>query len=79
MTRRLKSALPYPLISRWRVRADRVNKPGMKSCLGMLVILAALALVIGGAAAIWYLSESAEFSRKGKQAPPRAAPVSGVR
>ena len=51
----------------------------MKSCFGMLLILLVFVLVVGGSAAIWYLGESVEFSRKDKQAPPRAAPVSGIR
>lgn len=36
----------------------------MKSCLGMLIALLVLVVVIGGLAGIWYLSSSAEFSRK---------------
>lgn len=51
----------------------------MKSCLGMLLILLAIIILVGGGAAIWHLSESAEFSRKDKQAPPRAAPAAKVR
>lgn len=51
----------------------------MKSCLGMLLILLAFVLVVGGGAAIWYLSDSAEFSRKDKQAPPKAIPAPKVR
>jgi len=56
-------------------RVETASKPGMKSCLGMLLILLALMLVVGGAAAIWHLSESAEFSRKGGAPPPKAIPV----
>jgi flagellar basal body-associated protein FliL len=48
----------------------------MKSCLGMLLVLLVFFLVVGGAGAIWYMSYSAEFSRK-DQPPPRAAPVPG--
>lgn len=51
----------------------------MKSCLGILLVLLALFLVVGGGAAIWYLSYSAEFSRKGAATPPKAAPVPGIR
>jgi hypothetical protein len=36
----------------------------MKSCLGMLLTLIILLAVIGTSAAIWYLSDTAEFSRK---------------
>jgi hypothetical protein len=36
----------------------------MKSCLGMLLTLVILLAVIGTGAAIWYLSDTAEFSRK---------------
>jgi len=41
----------------------------MKSCLGMLIALAVLIAVIGTVAGIWYLSDSAEFTRK--EAPAR--------
>ena len=59
-------------------RRETASKPGMKSCLGMLLLLLAFVLVVGGAAVIWYLSYSAEFSRKDKL-PPRVAPASGIR
>jgi hypothetical protein len=36
----------------------------MKSCLGLLLALMILLAVIGTGAAIWYLSDTAEFSRK---------------
>jgi hypothetical protein len=36
----------------------------MKSCLGMLITLIILLAVIGSGAAIWYLSDTAEFTRK---------------
>lgn len=36
----------------------------MKSCLGLLLALIILVAVIGSGAAIWYLSDTAEFSRK---------------
>jgi hypothetical protein len=42
----------------------------MKSCLGLLFTLLVFTIVIGGGALIWYLSDTAEFSRKG---PPPAA------
>lgn len=41
----------------------------MKSCLGMLFALLVLIAVLGTATGIWYLSETAEFSRK--EAPAR--------
>ena len=57
----------------------------MKSCLGLLFTLLVFTLVVGGGAMIWYLSDTAEFSRTdGKSArgaanatgnPPRAIPV----
>lgn len=43
----------------------------MKSCLGILLVFFAFAAVIGGGGLIWYLSETAEFSRKDAQ---KAAP-----
>lgn len=46
----------------------------MKSCFGMLLALVLFALVIGGGGLIWYLSETAEFSRAGDN-PPVAVPV----
>lgn len=36
----------------------------MKSCFGLLVTLIILIAVIGTGAAIWYMSDTAEFSRK---------------
>jgi hypothetical protein len=36
----------------------------MKSCFGMLLTLIILIAVIVSSAAIWYLSDTAEFSRK---------------
>lgn len=50
----------------------------MKSCLGILLVLFTLVAVIGGGALIWYLSNTAEFTRKGAGAatpsgsPPKA-------
>jgi hypothetical protein len=51
----------------------------MKSCLGLLFTLLVFTVVVGGGALIWYLSQTAEFSRKGaagdSPAPPKARPV----
>ena len=47
----------------------------MKSCLGMFVTLLVFTLVVGGGALIWYLSDTAEFSRSTDGAPPKAIPV----
>jgi len=44
----------------------------MKSCLGMLLTLVVLLAVIVSAATIWYLSSSAEFSRKDAPVPAAA-------
>ena len=41
----------------------------MKSCLGMLLALVVLVAVIGTLAAVWHLSDTAEFTRK--EAPAR--------
>ena len=41
----------------------------MKSCLGMLLTLVVLLAVIVSGAAIWYLSNTAEFTRKDAPAP----------
>jgi flagellar basal body-associated protein FliL len=57
-------------------RREIASKPRMKSCLGMLLILLAIVLLVGGGAAIWYLSDTAEFSRKDARQPaPKAAPA----
>lgn len=40
----------------------------MKSFFGMLLVLIVLVAVIGGGALLWYLSDTAEYSRK--DAPP---------
>lgn len=37
----------------------------MKSCLAILLVFSTLVAVIGGGALIWYLSNTAEFTRKG--------------
>jgi hypothetical protein len=42
----------------------------MKSCLGLLLTLLILVAVVGAGAAIWYLSSTAEFSRKEAPAAP---------
>lgn len=42
----------------------------MKSCFGLLLTLLILAAVIGTGAAIWYLSNTAEFARKEAPAAP---------
>ncbi len=52
---------------------------GMKSCLGLLAVLTVFILVVGGGGLIWYLSETAEFSRtdgSGVESapPPKAIP-----
>ena len=54
----------------------------MKSCLGLLIALLVFILVIGGGALIWYLSDTATFTRTNapaaapaKNAPPVAIPV----
>jgi flagellar basal body-associated protein FliL len=44
----------------------------MKSCFGMLLTLIVLLAVIFSGATIWYLSNSAEFTRKDAPAPPAA-------
>ena len=44
----------------------------MKSCLGLLLVLFLCVVVVGGAAFVFYLSQSAEFSRKDAGAPPAA-------
>lgn len=44
-------------------RGSRIKR-GVKSFLGMLFTLIVLAAVIGGGAVLWYLSSTAEFSRK---------------
>lgn len=49
----------------------------MKSCLGILIIFFTFVAVVGGVGLIWYLSSTAEFSRKGAPAahPPSAGQV----
>jgi uncharacterized protein (UPF0333 family) len=41
----------------------------MKSCLGLLFSLLILVAVLAAGAGIWYLSNTAEFSRKDQPAP----------
>jgi len=41
----------------------------MKSCLGLLIAMLILVAVLAAGAGIWYLSASAEFSRKDQPAP----------
>jgi flagellar basal body-associated protein FliL len=36
----------------------------MKSCLGLLIVLFVVVAVLGTGGLIWYLSSTAEFSRK---------------
>lgn len=45
----------------------------MKSCLGLLFTLLVFTVVVGGGAMIWYLSNTAEFSRQ--DTPPKAIPA----
>ena len=42
----------------------------MKSCFGLLLTLLILFAVIGTGAAIWYLSDTAEFTKKEAPAKP---------
>lgn len=71
----------YPRFSRWMPRVVAVYSRPMKSCLGLLFTLLVFTLVVGGGALIWYLSSTAEFSRKGitpdaaSALPPKAKPV----
>lgn len=48
----------------------------MKSCLGLLISMLILIAVLAAGAGIWYLSKSAEFSRK-DQPGRQQSPVSG--
>ncbi|MES2438066.1 MAG: hypothetical protein V4584_03320 [Verrucomicrobiota bacterium] len=53
----------------------------MKSCLGILIVFFTLVAVLGGGALIWYLSSTAEFSRKAapvSAAPPAALPKAPI-
>jgi hypothetical protein len=47
----------------------------MKSCLATLLVVVTLAAMVGCAALIWYLSGTAEFSRKPAPSAARAVPV----
>lgn len=61
----------------------------MKSCLGLLIIFFSFVAVVGGGATIWYLSNTAEFSRTDAPAagpsktpapaPPKATPAPAPR
>jgi hypothetical protein len=48
----------------------------MKSCIGLIAAFTIFVSVIGGGALIWYLSNTAEFSRTGAGNPSSAAGVS---
>lgn len=50
----------------------------MKSCLGILLVFFAFVAVIGGGALLWYLSDTAEFSRKGASPAGPTAPKASV-
>ena len=50
----------------------------MKSCLGILLVFFTFVSVIGGGALIWYLSNTAEFSRKSAPATAPAIPAPNV-
>jgi hypothetical protein len=60
---------------------ETAYNPSMKSCLGLLFVLIVFTVVLGGGALIWYLSNTAEFSRNGAASattsatPPKATPV----
>ncbi len=50
----------------------------MKSCLGILIMATALAMIVGGGGLLYYLSRTAEFTRVDGQTPqatPKAEPV----
>jgi flagellar basal body-associated protein FliL len=44
----------------------------MKSFFGMLIVLIVLVAVVGGGALLWYLSDTAEFTRKDAPSAPSA-------
>ena len=46
----------------------------MKSCLGILIVFFTFVAVVGGAGLIYYLSTTAEFSRKDAPATDLGAP-----
>lgn len=46
----------------------------MKSCLGLILALLVLVIVVGSGALVWYLSDTAEFTRQGG-APAAGAPA----
>jgi hypothetical protein len=45
----------------------------MKSCLAVMFSLVLSVFVVGGGIFLWYLSDSAEFSRNAKTPPPVSA------
>lgn len=53
----------------------------MKSCLALLICMLTAMLVLGGGGLLWYLSETAEFSRVPNpsaalsKTPPKASPA----
>ncbi len=49
----------------------------MKSCIGILIIFLTFVVIVGGGALVWYLSTSADITRKVvvPSLPPKAAPV----
>ena len=59
--------------SRWMRNRETGNTRCMKSCLGLLFILLVFTVVFGGGALIWYLSNTAEFTKQ--EAPPKAIPA----
>jgi hypothetical protein len=51
--------------SRW-IQLDKGSiTSSMKSCFGLLVTFLVFTVVVGGGALVWYLSDTAEFSRNG--------------
>lgn len=50
----------------------------MKSCLGILLVFSTFVSVIGGGALIWYLSSTAEFSRKAGTSTSPAKPANMI-
>ena len=57
-------------ISAWMPRGGDAYWPRMKSSCGMMLVLLVFVLVVTSGALIWYLSKTAEFSRK--DTPPAA-------
>ena len=70
---RLITTVADPTGPRYLPTADH-PEPAMKSCLGLLLSLLILLVVVGTAGGIWYLSQSATFSRhSGVMQPPGTA------